>query len=132
MSLLFLIFYILPKESISKIMKNGFFSTKNFFLFLKCSIFCRFFTFLSTVFRLKGSDQKTNFSKQVLQLKEKLVTSSKPCLFLIITSIKKNLVQRKKNKLVFSLSLLTLIRMGYLEIHFMIRGVGERVKSPSV
>ena len=34
------------------------------------------FPFLSTVFRFKGSDQKMNLSKQILKLKERLVTSS--------------------------------------------------------
>ena len=47
-----------------------FVSSKKLFSFLRYWIFCRFFPFLSTVSRFKGSDQKRNFSKHVLQLKE--------------------------------------------------------------
>ena len=37
-----------------------------------------FFSFPSTAFRFKVSDQKMNLSKYILQLKERLVTNSTP------------------------------------------------------
>ena len=61
------------------------------------------FPFLSIVSRFKGSDQKINFSKHVLQLKERLVTSSMPFLFSIILSMAMG--AKVKTKLTFSWSL---------------------------
>ena len=60
-------------------------STKNFLE--KVNTKKVFFPFFSTVSRFKGSDQNRNFSKHVLQLKERLVTSSRPFLFFMILSI---------------------------------------------
>ena len=51
--------------------------------------------FLSKVFRFKGSDQKMNSSKHILQLKEGLVTSSTRFLFFMILSINGDWVQMK-------------------------------------
>ena len=43
------------------------------------------FPFLSRVFKLKGLDQKMNLSKHILQVKERLVTSSKPFFFMMLS-----------------------------------------------
>ena len=65
------------------------------------------FPFLSTVFRFKGSDQKMNLSKHVLQLKERLVTSSAPFLFFMILSINGDWEQRKNQVNFFMVSFKT-------------------------
>ena len=70
------------------------------FLFLRYWIFCWFFPYLSTVSRFKCSAQKMNLSKHVLQLKERLVTSSMHFLFFMILSINGDWVQ-KKNRVNF-------------------------------
>ena len=66
---------------------------------------------LSTVFRLKGSDQKMNLSKHILQVKERLVTSSTPFLLFMILSI----TGEGKEKLTFSWSLLKHLAYGFLK-----------------
>ena len=58
------------------------------------------FPLLSAVSRFKGSAQKVNLSKHVLQLKERLVTSSIHFLFFMILSINGDWVQ-KKNRVNF-------------------------------
>ena len=70
------------------------------FSFLRYWIFCRFFPYPSTVSKFKGSAQKINLSKHVLQLKERLVTSSMYFLFFMILSINGDWVQ-KKNRVNF-------------------------------
>ena len=95
MSSIFFIFY--QKKAVQKLWKMGFISSRKLFLFLRYSIFCCFFPFLSIVSRFKGSNHKKDFSKHVLQLKERLVTSYKHFLFFIILSIKRDWVQRKKS-----------------------------------
>ena len=101
-----LFFYILSKESISKLWKLVFISSKKLFSFSRYWTFCRFFHFLSTVSRCKGLDQKRNFSKHVFRLKKRLVSTSRLFLFFMILSINGDWVQRKKIKLTFSWSLL--------------------------
>ena len=83
-----------------------FISSKKLFSFLRYSIFCRFFHFPSTVSRFKWSDQKSKFSKQVLQLKERLVTSSRLVFVCHNLVHKKRIGARLKIKLTFSWSLL--------------------------
>ena len=83
-----------------------FISSRKLFSLLRHWILCRILHFFSTDSRFKGSDQKRNFSKHVLKLKEKPVSTSRPSLFFIILSINGDLVQRKKIKLTFSWSLL--------------------------
>ena len=100
-SLCLLFFYILSK-AFQKWWIMVFISSKKFFLFLGYWIFCQFFLSLSTASRFKGSEQKINSSKNVLQLKERLITSSRPFLFFIILSIRGALCAKEKMKLTFS------------------------------
>ena len=81
-----------------------FISSKKLFSFFRYWTFCRFFLSLSTVSRFKGSNQKMNLSKHVLQLKEKLVTSSTLFLFFMILSISGDWVQRKNQVNFFMVS----------------------------
>ena len=93
-------------------------------------IFCcfLFFPFLSTVSRFKRSDQERNFCQYVLQLKKRLVTSSRHFLISMILSVYRDWVQRKKIKSTFSWSvvyiacfgLFTNIKKGY-ETRFQFR-----------
>ena len=101
-----LLFYISSKESISKLWKLVCISSKKLFSFSRYWIFCRFFHFLSTVSRFKGLDQKRNFYKHVLQLKKRVVSTSRLFWFFMILSINGDWVQRKKIKLTFSWSIL--------------------------
>ena len=92
-----------------------------FFYFLQKAlfafeIFCcfLFFPFLSTVSRFKRSDQERNFCQYVLQLKKRLVTSSRHFLISMILSINRDWVQRKKSSQLFHGLLYTLAVLGYL------------------
>ena len=101
-----------------------FISTKKLLSLLRHWILGCIIHFFSTDSRFKGSDQKRNFSKHVLKLKERPVSTSRPFMFFIILSINGDLVQRKKIKLTFSWSLLkylifknflhVLVVLGYL------------------
>ena len=98
----FFIFY--QKKAFQKLWKMVFISCKKLFSFLR--YFVIFFTFLF-FFQLpnsKGQNIKRIFLNMFLQLKERLATSSRPFLFFITLSIRRDLVQRKK--LTFSWSLL--------------------------
>ena len=110
-NLCLLFFYILSK-AFQKLLKMVFISSKKLFLFWGYWIFCQFFPFLSTISSLKGSDQKRNFSKNVLQLKERLVTSSTPSLFIMILSIYGGLWAKEK-MLTFSWSPLKYLLYGF-------------------
>ena len=96
MCLLFFIFY--HKKTFQKLWKTVFISSEIHISFLRHSMF--FFLFFP-VSRFKGPDQKINFSKHVLQLKEtgnKFITCT---FFFIILSIKRDWVPRKKSSYLF-------------------------------
>ena len=79
--------YILPKDSISKVMKIC-------FLFLRYWVFSRFVSFLSTVSDVKDQNKKGIFINMFWNSK-RLVTSSRLFLFFIILSIKGTGCKRK-------------------------------------
>ena len=81
-----------------------FISSEKLFSFLIYWIFCLFFPFLSTVSRFKRSDHKRNLFTHVLQLKEKLVTSSTLFLLFMILWINGDWVQRKNQVNFFMVS----------------------------
>ena len=81
-----------------------FISSKKLFLFLGYWIFCQFFQNLSNFQIQRVRQKKRNFSKNVLQLKERLVTSSTPFLFFMSLSINGGLFAKEKMKLTFSWS----------------------------
>ena len=98
-----LLFIFYRKKTFQKLWKMVFLSSKKLFSFLRYWIFCQFFLFLSTVSRFKRSDHKANLSKHVLQLKERLITSS-TLLFFMILSINGDWVQRKNQVNFFMVS----------------------------
>ena len=114
------IFYYQKKSSQKSWKMFCYFLQKALFAF---EIFCcfLFFPFLSTVSRFKRSDQERNFCQYVLQLKKRLVTSSRHFLISMILSVYRDWVQRKKIKSTFSWSVVyigcfgifTNIKKGY-------------------
>ena len=118
--MLYFIFYYQKKSSQKSWKMFFYFLQKALFAF---EIFCcfLFFPFLSTVSRFKRSDQERNFCQYVLQLKKRLVTSSRHFLISMILSVYRDWVQRKKIKSTFSWSVVyigcfgifTNIKKGY-------------------